>query len=82
MMRYACIRYRHFEIYTKKNTAKNTGFIASHKNHEKQRVMTRLPAQVYLMMLDMTPSLHSFVFKSNSPYISPRDRAFGFRGNS
>ena len=41
-----------------------------------------LPAHVCLMTLDMTPSVHSLVLRSNSPYSSPRDNALGFSGKS
>jgi len=40
------------------------------------------PAQVCRMMLDRTPSAHSFVDKLNSPYSSPSDNDFGFNGKS
>ena len=40
------------------------------------------PAHVCLMTLDNTPSVHSFVLRSNSPYSSPRERAFGLIGYS
>lgn len=39
-------------------------------------------AQVCLITLDRTPSVHSLVFRSNSPYSSPRDRALGLMGQS
>lgn len=41
-----------------------------------------LPEHVCLITEERTPSDHSFVFRSNSPYNSPRDNALGFRGNS
>lgn len=34
------------------------------------------------MTLDKTPSDHSFVVKSNSPYNSPKETAFGLIGYS
>lgn len=42
----------------------------------------RAPAHADRMTLDRTPSVHSFVLRSYSPYSSPRDNALGFKGNS
>lgn len=39
-------------------------------------------AQVCLMTEERTPSVHSLVLRSNSPYSSPRESAFGFIGKS
>lgn len=41
-----------------------------------------IPEHVNLMTLDNTPSVHSFVLRSNSPYSSPSDKALGFIGYS
>lgn len=38
------------------------------------------PAQADLMRDDSTPSVHSLVERSFSPYSSPKLRALGFRG--
>ena len=38
------------------------------------------PAQAFLITLESTPSDHSLVFKSNSPYSSPSDKDFGLIG--
>ena len=43
---------------------------------------TYVPVHVCLMTLDSTPSVHSLVFKSNSPYNSPRERDLGLMGKS
>lgn len=40
------------------------------------------PAQADLMRADSTPSVHSLVDKSFSPYSSPRLIALGFRGKT
>ena len=41
-----------------------------------------LPAHVVLMTEDRTPSDHSLVARSNSPYNSPNETALGLIGNS
>lgn len=41
-----------------------------------------VPAHAARMTLDKMPSVHSLVLRSYSPYSSPKDSAFGFKGNS
>lgn len=41
-----------------------------------------IPAHAARMTLDKMPSVHSLVLRSYSPYSSPKDNAFGFKGNS
>lgn len=47
---------------------------------QKSVCLVSAPAQADLMREDNTPSVHSSVEKSFSPYSSPRLIALGFRG--
>ena len=51
-------------------------------DNETYRCYVCIPEHVVLMTEDRTPSDHSFVARSNSPYSSPRDTAFGLIGYS
>jgi hypothetical protein len=44
--------------------------------------LVNLPSQHDLITDERIPSVHSFVFRSTSPYSSPKETAFGFIGYS